>query len=97
MHLYTGLRQKETQLLLRAPCVRIEEIEITAPDAVLINGVELTQDEFNLLAWRDGFREGVPESAAERMKLFWSDRLPFVGHIIHWDYARRQILAEREA
>lgn len=92
LHLYTGLRTKTAQLLMRVPCVKVEEIEIVSgcsADArcccsarVIVNGVELTYDECEALAKKDGF----PGFAA--MKTFWKGRVPFAGQIIHWKYSR---------
>lgn len=91
LHLYTGLRQKGARLLMRVPCVKVEEIEIRETGhrysakltdvAIRIDGVELDQGEMELLARRDGF-----VSLASMMR-FWQEpknRLPFRGHIIHW-------------
>jgi len=92
LHLYTGLRHKGAQLLMRVPCVKIEEIEIRAHVAaydlsngdvwtrfvVKIDGNELSPDECEALARRDGF------PAFRDMMQFWDGRLPFRGHIIHW-------------
>lgn len=92
LHLYTGLRQKGARLLMRVPCVRIEEITISLYTAVWdpptgdlwtrrviqIDGQPLSLDEYEALARRDGF-----DSFADMMK-FWEGRLPFRGHVIHW-------------
>lgn len=94
MHLYTGLRQKGATLLFRAPCVTVEEIEIddlppifleNAGPVIRVNGDALAIDECEALARRDGFAD-----FAEMMK-FWGGRLPFKGHIIHWNFAARQL------
>lgn len=85
LHLYTGLRQKGARLLMRVPCVKVEEIEIkhgaffdTNHAAVAIDGVELDVNEREALARRDGFEN------FEQMIMFWDGRLPFKGQIIHW-------------
>ena len=89
LHLYTGLRTKHAKLLMRVPCVKIEEIEITESRlargvvastriSVKIDGVELDRGEKNALAYRDGF------NSFEDMMHFWKGRLPFHGHVIHW-------------
>jgi len=94
LHLYTGLRQKGARLLMRVPCLRVEEIEIRreialvdppsgdawSVNTVIVGGVRLSLDERESLARRDGF-----ENFAEMMK-FWDGRLPFRGHIIHWQF-----------
>lgn len=89
-HLYTGLRTKNAKLLLRAPCVKVEEIEIRSVCScpavddcdcsltVFIDGVELDKSEREGLAKKDGF-----VSFAD-MAAFWKGRLPFAGQIIHW-------------
>ena len=85
LHLYCGLRHKSVQLLMRVPCVKIEEIEIDAcghecncDPFVAIDGVELSESEREALAVRDGFE------SFDEMLDFWAGRLPFKGHIIHW-------------
>jgi hypothetical protein len=93
LHLYTGLRTKQAKLLMRVPCVKIEEIAIrivTVNDRIgyqeyriEIDGAELDADECGALARRDGF----PDFKA--MMKFWREpknRLPFKGHIIFWLY-----------
>jgi hypothetical protein len=90
MHLYTGLRQKGARLLARRRCVRVEEITITESRDVIIDGITLTQDERNLLAWCDGFRIPTlknpddPRYSFDLMMRFWDGRLPFQGHVYHW-------------
>lgn len=54
-HLYYGLRTKQCQFLLRAPCVKVERISIYRAQ-IWLNEEELTLSEKDLLAWRDGFR-----------------------------------------
>lgn len=81
MHLYTGLRQKNARLLMRVPCVRVENILITPGGVIRINGVYLDPWESELLAKRDGF-----DSYADMID-FWrtpKNRLPFRGLIFHW-------------
>lgn len=84
LHLYTGLRTKRSKLLMRAVCVKVEEIAIGngfGHGSVFINDVELSESEREQLARRDGF------SSFQEMLKFWKtpkNRLPFLGHIIHW-------------
>jgi hypothetical protein len=85
LHLYTGLRQKGARLLMRVPCVKVEEIEIRDGAfgdenhaAVAIDGTSLDRSEREALAVRDG------SASFEEMIQFWRGRLPFRGHIIHW-------------
>jgi hypothetical protein len=81
LHLYTGLRQKGAKLLMRVPCVAIQNILITPEGMVRIDGIYLEDDEREALARRDGF------SNFQEMLKFWKepkDRLPFRGQIIHW-------------
>lgn len=94
-HCYVDPRQKTMRLLGRWPCVKVDEIyinsRILSPTAthidIRINGVPLHWDEKSQLAWRDGFRDRGPDLALVRMMQFWEGRLPFVGHLIHWDFA----------
>jgi len=81
LHLYTGLRHKGARLLMRVPCVKVEEIEICGL-AIAIDGIELSRSEREALARRDGFQD-----FAEMMQ-FWEGRLPFSGHVIHWKAER---------
>lgn len=86
LHLYTGLRHKGARLLMRVLCVKVEEIEIHSRNAdpahcrVMIGGMFLDRSEKEALARRDGF-----SNFAEMMQ-FWEGRLPFRGHIIHWQH-----------
>ena len=74
LHCYVDPRQKTMQLLGRWECVRVETIEIyTRGDGtfeVLIERVELSLGEKNLLAHRDGFRSDDP--FLEMMR-FWAE------------------------
>src|SRR5690348_2486158 len=84
LHLYTGLRHKGARLLMRTFCVKVDEIFIgLAPGGacfVSINGEYLDADEREQLARRDGFEN------FDEMMSFWDGRLPFRGHIIHWQH-----------
>ena len=96
LHLFTGLRTKKAKLLMRVPCVKVETIRIQdfAPgqDAgIWVDGIELSKDEREQLAVRDGFKPtpikgGAQFTAWFNMLEFWDGRLPFEGHIIHWRY-----------
>jgi hypothetical protein len=86
MHLFTGLRQKGARLLFRAPCVKRESIQIEFAAGIFmisIDGQVLDREERELLAMRDGF-----SSFADMMQ-FWTGRLPFAGHVFHWDFSKR--------
>lgn len=93
LHLYTGLRHPGARLLMRVPCVRVEPIWFTAASnhydyrnpflLIQINGHELSRDEVEALAKRDGFG-----NMAEMLE-FWNGRLPFSGHIIHWQAPKK--------
>ena len=107
-HCYVDPRQKTMALLGRWECVRVETIDIAAVrrydirtnqhhvyPAVAIADTILTQDEADLLAWRDGFRhewDGDPREGSgyggcfTLMMEFFQGRLPFTGRIIHWRY-----------
>jgi hypothetical protein len=83
MHLYTGLRQRGAQLLMRAPCVRVDPIYIDAQHQVFLAEEQLSSDECQALAIRDGF------SSFADMMTFWEGRLPFHGHVYYWDPQKR--------
>lgn len=80
-HLYTGLRQEGARLLMRRRCVKIEEITIAdlRPPIIYINGEALSHSEEEAFARRDGFKDFAD------MLAFWNGRLPFEGHVIHWE------------
>ncbi len=95
-HCYVDPRQKTMRLLGRWPCVKVETIDIdSVPDyhwtdvEVTIDGVRLSMDECNALAWRDGFRSSKFNNHFEEMVAFWNGRLPFRGHVIHWKWSAR--------
>jgi hypothetical protein len=108
MHLYTGLRTSRAELLFRAPCVRREPIQILRPEfgaplrpydvRVVIADSELSNDEKDLLAWRDGFRsaESTLANSLDSFRLmvdFWVKNHPklphFSGHLYEWEFERR--------
>lgn len=102
-HCYVDPRQKSMRLLGRWPCVKIERIHIAGPQEyhwseieVRIGGVELSHDEKEELAFRDGFRSYLYANHFAEMIEFWAGRLPFDGIIIHWDYTR-PLNAQRRA
>lgn len=93
LHLYTGLRTKKAKLLMRVPCVKVEDIEIwcrvedvgftsfTSDVGMKVGGQNLDESEAHSLARRDGFLDFY------EMLKFWltpKSRLPFSGQIIHW-------------
>lgn len=85
LHLYTGLRQKGSRLLMRVPCTRVEEITITQDGLIKLDGRYLSRREQEELAMADGF------ASALEMLRFWDGRLPFEGHVIHWNYGKREV------
>ncbi len=104
MHLWLGLRQPGAKRIARFECVKVEHIEIVTMASnwvsVRIDEMELSPDEKELLAWRDGFRNSEPaagasigsfRSAFDQMMEFWKGRLPFRGHIFHWKYDPRRL------
>ncbi len=83
MHLYTGLRQKGARLLMRVVCIRVDTIYIDERQQVFLGEEQLSADECEGMAVRDGFA-----SFADMMS-FWEGRLPFHGHVYYWDPQRR--------
>lgn len=96
LHLYTGLRQKGARLLMRVPCIAVNEIKILPgfpelpgiPLRIVIDGEELAPSEVEALARRDGFE------TAKDMAMFWKkthdmEHEPFTGDIIHWSCPSR--------
>jgi hypothetical protein len=86
LHLYVGLRHPGAKLIRRVRCTKIEIIEMRRDQigiSVAIENRKLKDAEKETLAIRDGF------SCFEEMIQFWIEpinRLPFVGHVIHWDF-----------
>lgn len=86
--------KKARRIIPPVECVKVEEIEIVElvidrddddeqaehieSALVRIDGTELSEDECEQLARRDGFSDFA------EMRKFWNGRLPFEGHIIHW-------------
>ncbi len=69
------------------------ELRDVAGLKVFINGEELTPDECDALFFRDGFRNPPKgRTSADIARIFWKDNFkggqPFVGQMIHWDFAR---------
>jgi hypothetical protein len=94
-HCYVDPRQKTMRLLGRWPItpvqeIRIEESSHPARLLVTIDGVMLDPHEAELLFHRDGFRDrgGETYQSMAQARIFWADRLPFVGDLIHWDFER---------
>ena len=98
LHLYAAPRTKQMRLLMRVPCVRVEELEIVRDyvKAVgnmwlfVVDGNRLSHDEIEALARRDGF------ASFNDMLDFWKAQkrtFPWKGDIIHWDFSRRQLSA----
>lgn len=95
---FVNPRQKTMRLLGRFPVVKVEPIRIEPVLdgkylAIWIDGEDLTRDEANELAYRDGFREDGVEGALALMAKFWNAEHgldePFEGVLIHWQYEKR--------
>ena len=91
MHLYTGLRTKASRLLLRARCAHVGWIDVH-PDGIYLDGLWLTADACNKIAWHDGFRSGRRAGAFARMRLFieskgiQDEEGVLRGKIYFWDW-----------
>ncbi len=89
LYLYTGMRTRHCQKIIQSVCLKVEDVLIrqrktfsndsTERFEVAINGVGLESDEKQALAYADGFK------SFSDMMIFWQGRLPFIGHIIHWE------------
>ena len=102
-YLYCGLRTKAVEFLFAAPCTKVEDVVLPELGVLIVSGTELSADECEQLAWRDGFRPELETDAASRrrnafelMMRFWATEhvakgrtLPWNGDLIHWDYERR--------
>lgn len=82
LSLWCGMRTKQCFRILPGTvrCTKVQRLDIFYPDGpiVFIDSIELGRDEHERLAKADGFESW------EQMKAFWSGRIPFHGHIIHW-------------
>jgi hypothetical protein len=85
-HLYVGLRTRNCRLIFRAPCVRVEPIQILSTGRIILNGATLSDDEAEKLAQGDGFR-----NFGEFFRFFQvlQGRLPLDGNLIEWSYEKR--------
>jgi hypothetical protein len=100
LDLYARPRRADMRLIFRVPCVKVEVIELAYVSThawnfpafrVWIDGEELGRSEREALALRDGF------SSLADMCTWWQVNrcLPFRGHAIHWNFARRTAEARR--
>lgn len=102
--LYTGGYQPGARrLLFRAVVTKVEAIAIspvrtTWTDgsfthlSVSINGNRMNFEESDAFFYLDGFRDldrGRSYASTAQAFLYWRDKLPFTGQLIHWDYERR--------
>lgn len=55
---------------------------------IWINRELLAADEAEAFLRRDGFRDPALMASYQAL-LFWDDKLPFTGQLIHWDYGNR--------
>lgn len=93
-HLFYGMRTKHCRKLFSAPCVKVEIIEILVryDPSIWIADMELSPEECELFAHRDGFRGDGNLGAFQAMIDFWQENhgsTVFQGHVIHWDYSKR--------
>lgn len=104
IYLYTGLRRKGARLIRKATCVKVEEIQMEWNDYVVrrpqcyiparrlvisVDGEELSPDERESLARRDGFEDWTS------FVTYWTPRIPFCGDIIHWSRSAARTTGER--
>lgn len=83
LHLFTGMRTTQCQLLGRHPAAKQSSNVVIQPDGILVGERWLTYGETDALAVRDGFPRGFGE-----MLDFWRGRLPFTGFMAHWRWSR---------
>lgn len=107
---YGDVRQKAMHLIGRWTCVRVQvakfwvkEIEPGFIFHMSIDGVELSRDEADAFAWRDGFRHlDLPgdyttynterEFCFATMMSYWQDektKFPFSKQLLHWKWIDR--------
>jgi hypothetical protein len=81
-YLYTGMRTKGCRFLLKSPITQVDEIRIKEEGVVFVNGKLLGPVQLRRLARSDGFL------TVQDFVAFWEGRVPFEGHIIHWQHPR---------
>ena len=101
---FVDARQKTmTRLLPPMVVVRTERVEIISQTgwhdgvAVIVDGIELSPDEKDALAFRDGFRDTAYDHHFYEMVEFWNGRMPFKGKIIHWKHPHPVNVARSQA
>lgn len=57
LQLYTGMRTKQCQLIMRAVCTAVYPIEVIRGHGVILNGTLLSDEETIKLALADGFED----------------------------------------
>lgn len=101
VHLYTGLRQKGAQLLIRSRCTKVQDITIAECERcggtgeVCYSSMSYGSCEVFAISV-DGGRLDQDEcerlaradgfASFSEMMQFWDGRLPFNGDIIHWNF-----------
>lgn len=86
--LYTGLRTRNVQLLLRAPVTCVWRVRIDFDDRyIVIDGLRLDRKAANLLAVADGFEGADPMFEYFREKGLEAERFTgeFEGFAVHWN------------
>ena len=102
LQLYYAQRTAQCRHLSDAPCVKVSDIGIYGAH-VWIDGVELSSDETNMLAWRDGFRHVHSDGTYTMISYgcfalmlgYWTkeygDNIDFKGQMPHWDWSKRTL------
>ena len=80
LQLYTGMRTKSCRLLLRAPCLSVQKIEITLGGAVYLDGDWLHPCHRYPLAVADGFKN------EDEFYEFFLKKAAFEGVLIKWQF-----------
>ncbi len=83
---FVGLRTKASRKLGEAICTKVESIEIKMiVDEYVefwVDGYRLSRGLVEDLAIADGFGDNLIPGAS--LFLYFRDRLPFVGQVVHW-------------
>lgn len=84
LHLYVDPRQATMRLLFRSRCTKVLPLEMRVDSngsaQVYIEGIQLSEDERESLAYHDGFDDW------RQMAEFWNGHYPFKGTITHWAF-----------
>lgn len=103
LHLYTGLRTKQSRRLAVVNCIAVQPIRLVFGQGVWLEDIQLPRKLWERLAWADGFRRS-DEPNRSNMPAFWEFFCPnahegetYEGFLISWRPHMFLNLAQRVA